>query len=545
MIKDDKDLIKEDMEVQAERHLQAKLRELPHQPGVYLFKDRFNRVIYVGKAKDLRRRVSQYFHPSRRMTADRKTRALIESIHDLETHTVRSEPESILLEGKLIKEYRPRYNISFRDDKRFLLVKINPNDRFPRFQTTRLKKEDGARYFGPFAQSGSLRRTLDMINRQFGLRTCRPEEPDEKDYRHCHDDVIRNCSAPCILKITRDEYLERVHQACAFLEGRARDMLAEVEAEMRRAAAALDFEKAARLRDMLEDLQRTTSRQKRFLREVPGTVSPEKDLVELRDVLGLANLPAHIECFDISNISTTHKVASMVVFRNGRPHRYHHRRYRIKTVSGQDDFASMAEVVRRRYSRLIAEQKPLPDLIVVDGGKGQLSSALRELEGLGCFGQAIIGLAKQREEIFRPRVSEPLVLPMESGAIRLLQRVRDEAHRVANGYHQLLMKQRMTESLLDDCPGISSAKKTALLKHFGSVERIRAADAASLAQVAGIGPKLASAVVAFFERIDQDRGVSVHEESVHHESDGTVTYRLKGTRKRVEHLEQVEKVEPA
>lgn len=507
--------------------LNAKVRDLPHKPGVYLFKDRFKRIIYVGKAKDLRKRVSQYFHPSRRMNADRKTRALLESICEFETHVVRSDAESILLEGKLIKEYRPRYNVSFRDDKRFLLVKINLNDPYPRFQITRLKKDDGCRYFGPFAQSGALRRTLAVMNRQFGLRSCRPAIPGEKDYKHCHDDVIQNCSAPCIGKITRAEYEARVKLACKFLEGKSREMLFELEKEMQKAAERLDFEKAAQLRNMLEDLKRTTKKQRRFVREVPTTIIPEKDLEELRDSLGLETIPAHIECFDISNISITHKVASMVIFKNGKPNRYNYRRYRIQTVAGQDDFASMAEVVRRRYAQLIREEKPLPDLIVVDGGKGQLSSAVRELNELGCHGQAIIGLAKQREEIFRPGVSDPTILSHDTGAVRLLQRVRDEAHRVANGYHQLLMKRRITESLLDDCPGVSQAKKAALLKHFGSLEKIKQAEVGELQEVEGVGPKLAGNIVQFFKTLQENRNTSIQEDTLQKDEDGSVTYTLK------------------
>jgi len=505
--------------------LAARVRELPHKPGVYLFKDRFKRIIYVGKAKDLRKRVSQYFHPSRRQTADRKTRALLESICDLETHTVRSDAESILLEGKLIKEYRPRYNVSFRDDKRFLLVKVNLREPYPRFHVTRLKKDDGCRYFGPFAQSGALRRTLAVMNKQFGLRSCRPAIPGERDYKHCHDDIIKNCSAPCVSKITRGEYTARVKLACDFLEGKSREMLLELEKEMKRAAEKLDFEKAAHLRNMMEDLTRTTSKQRRFVREIPTTVAPREDLQELQEALSLATPPNHIECFDISNISSTHKVASMVIFRNGKPNRYHYRRYRIKQVGGQDDFASMAEVVRRRYSRLIREHQSLPDLIIVDGGKGQLSSAIRELQGLGCESLSIIGLAKKREEIFRPGESDPLILDQNTGAIRLLQRIRDEAHRVANGYHQLLMKRRITESLLDDCPGVSAAKKTALLAHFGSLEKIRQADATALQEVPGVGPKLAQNIIEFFQNLKKNQKSAVSRETISR-NDNEVIYRL-------------------
>ena len=478
-----------------------KVRDLPHKPGVYLFKDRFNRVIYVGKARDLQKRVSQYFHPGRQHHHDRKTLALLESIWDLEAHTVKSEPESLLLEGKLIKEYRPRYNISFRDDKKFLLVKVNLNDPFPRFQLTRMKKDDGARYFGPFPHSGSLRKTLTLIRKKFHIRTCRPEIPGEIDYRHCLQHIIKNCSAPCVNKITRAGYLAKVKEACEFLDGASGEMLAEFKAEMEKAAARLDFERAAEIRNLLDDLRKTTRPTKRFARQFVTTVRPSEDVVALQEALGLSETPAIIECFDISNISTTHKVASMVCFTGGKPDRANYRRYRIRSVAGQDDFASMAEVVRRRYSRVLNDGIRKPSLIVVDGGKGQLSSARRELESLGLGDLPIIGLAKEREEIFRPGDPNPLVIDHSSGAIRLLQRIRDEAHRVANGYHQLLMKQRMNESLLDDCPGVSENRKKLLLRHFGSMERLRNASVEEITEVEGIGPKMAENLVEFFTKL--------------------------------------------
>lgn len=531
----------------AKPDLQAKLRDVPHQPGVYLHKDRLGSVIYVGKARDLRKRLSSYFMPSRSRTADHKTRALIESIWDFEYHTVRNEPESLLLEGKLIKEYRPKYNVSFRDDKRFLLVKIHPGEPWPRFQLSRLRKEDGARYFGPFAHSGALRRTISWMNKEFGLRNCRPLNPGETDYRHCSNDIIRNCAAPCVGKITRDAYLAKVEQACDFLQGHSKDLLRSIEAEMHEAAAALDFERAAELRDMIENLRKTLKPTRQFRRRgVPGkAIDPEADVAELGEILGLPSLPRVMECFDISNISSNHIVASMVRFRNGLPDNANYRRYRIKTVTGQDDFASMAEVVRRRYSRILLEAREragdevadstqeapldalrrmerdweseddcsgptrrrpyvrLPDLVIVDGGKGQLSSAVKELQRLGLHDLPIIGLAKQREEIFRPGESEPLALPHETGALRLLQRIRDEAHRFANGYHQLLMKRRVEESLLDDCPGVSQARKQRLLQRFGSVARLRQATPEQLASVEGINQRLAEEIAHFLKTHSQ------------------------------------------
>jgi len=476
------------------------LRDLPHRPGVYLFRDRFHRVIYVGKAKDLHRRVGQYFHPSRKMGADLKTRALLESIAELETHGVKSEPEAILLEGRLIKEYRPRYNVSFRDDKRFLMVRVDMDEPFPKFQTTRMKREDKARYFGPFAHSGALRQTLSLMRRKFGLRSCRPEVPGERDYRHCLDHVIKNCSAPCVGRISREEYGERVKQACEFLEGKTQEMREDLKAAMRKAAERRDFEKAASLRNLVEDLKKTTRPAKRFFRDLPTTVVPERDLEILRDVLGLIAVPARIECFDISNISDTHSVASMVVFRDGKPSRPAYRRYRIQGVAGQDDVGCMAEVIRRRCARWKSEGSTPPDLIVVDGGKGQLGAAVRELREGGWAEVPAIGLAKQNEEIFRPGRPDPIVLPKENGAIRLLQRVRDEAHRVANGYHQLLMKKRMEMSELDSIPGVSGVRKRALLKKFGSVGRVAKATVDQLAEVEGVGEKVAGAIAAYFAK---------------------------------------------
>jgi excinuclease ABC subunit C len=515
-----------------------KVRDLPHKPGVYLFKDRFNRVIYVGKARDLSKRVSQYFQPARRFAADPKTLALIDAIWDLETHTVKSEPESLLLEGKLIKEYRPRYNISFRDDKRFLLVRCNLNDPFPRFTLTRVRKDDGARYFGPFAHSGSLRKTLSLLRKKFHIRSCRPDIPTEVDYRHCLQHIIKNCSAPCVNKITRAGYVAKVKEACDFLDGASKEMLDEFKREMEAAAARLDFERAAEIRNLLHDLKRTTQPTKRFARQFVTTVRPTEDVRALQEALGLAEPPHIIECFDISNISTTHKVASMVCFTGGKPDRANYRRYRIKTVEGQDDFASMAEVVRRRYSRVLNEGIRRPSLVVVDGGKGQLSSGRHELEALGLGDLPIIGLAKEREEIFRPGISEPLVLDHSSGAIRLLQRIRDEAHRFANGYHQILMKQRISESLLDECPGVSENRKRILLRHFASIDKLRHATAEEIAAVEGIGPKIAEGIVDFFARLKK-RGPQIEDEQegdlpdsagqsglVENES-GEITYEIK------------------
>jgi len=491
--------------------LRKKVHEVPHKPGVYLMRDRFHRVIYVGKARDLRKRVSSYFLPSKLAVADIKTRAMLEAVWDFETHTVRSEAESLLLEGKLIKEYRPRYNISFRDDKRFLLVKVDMLEEWPRFRLARFKKDDGALYFGPYAHSGALRQTLNFMRKKFGVLTFGRGSPTERELKSATYQVPTRLS-----EISARQYRERVVQACEFLEGHSREMIAALEQEMRKVAEKMDFEKAAELRNMIEDLRHTTKPTRRFTRgTLPSVIDPMADVRALADALQLSRAPILMECFDISNISTTHLVASMVCFRNGLPDKDNYRRYRVRTVEGQDDFASMAEVVRRRYSRILLEAREtnpdaaefsqenpreamerfdggasfqvanrlnaqvgnlrhirLPDLIVVDGGKGQLSAACRELQRLGLHGLPIIGLAKEHEEIYRPGRALPLQLPIDSGALRLLQRIRDEAHRFANAYHQLLMKKRIGESILDDCPGVSQNRKNLLLRKFGSVNRL-------------------------------------------------------------------------
>ncbi len=542
--------------------VRSKVSQLPHKPGVYLMRDRFGTVIYVGKARDLRKRVSQYFHPSRRLGWDLKFNALVDAIHDFDSHVVKSEADAVLLEGKLIKDFRPRYNISFRDDKRFLLLKVNLNDPIPRFTLTRLKQDDGARYFGPFASSGALRRTLALVRHKFNLRGCRPLTPTEHDYKHCLYAHLKYCTAPCIGNVTRGQYLMQVTAACDFLDGQCKEMEAQLDAEMKKAAAALDFERAAQLRDLLADIRTATKKNRKYTRlptTLPPSIEPVRDLAELAKLLGLPAPPLRIEGFDISNISGTFSVASLVSFKNGRPDRANYRRFRMKTVAGQDDFACMAETVRRRYSRVLREAKEqaetatrgedgktgkredekravtgvsssrlpvlsssvssrpanedheaeahvthpisanLPDLILIDGGKGQLNAACAELAKLGLGRIPVIGLAKEFEEIYRPSQSEPLRLSHDSGALKLLQRIRDESHRFANTYNAQLRLKKISESLLDEFPGIGEQRKAALLRKFGSVHRLRQATVEQIAQVSGFGGKAAAELKAFLE----------------------------------------------
>ena len=495
-------------------HIRDKLSRVPHKPGVYLMKDRFGTVIYVGKARDLRRRVSQYFHPSRRRGWDLKLNALVEAIHDFDIHQVRSDAEALLLEGKLIKEFKPRYNVSFRDDKNFLLIKTNLNDPIPRFTLTRLKLEDGARYFGPFPSGTAVRRTLNLVRQKFNLRGCRPLTPAAADYKHCLYAHLKICTAPCIGNVTSEQYRAQVAAACDFLDGECMGMISELETEMKKAAAAQEFERAAKLRDFIEALRHTSRKTEKFERipySLPATIIPSRDLEDLVRLLNLPRSPARIEGFDISNISGTFAVASMVSFKEGRPDRASYRRFRMKSVTGQDDFACIAETVRRRYTRLRREAKGVsapsdphstsgfPDLILIDGGKGQLNAACAELAKLGLAAIPILGLAKEFEEIYRPGEKEPLRLSHESGALRLLQRVRDESHRFANTYNAQLRLKKISESLLDEFPGIGEARKAALLKKFGSVHRLRLATVDQIAEVPGFGGKAASELKAFLD----------------------------------------------
>jgi excinuclease ABC subunit C len=480
--------------------IRKKLGTVPHKPGVYLHRDRFGTVIYVGKARDLRKRVSQYFQSARRLGWDLKFNALVEAIHDFDVHVVRSEPEALLLESKLIKEFKPRFNISLRDDKRFLQLKVNLNDPIPNFTFTRLKKDDGARYFGPFVNSVGLRNIVALARKQFNLRGCRVFTPGAADYKHCLYANLKYCTAPCVNNVTREQYLEQVLAACNFLEGQCREMKPQLEAEMKKAAAAHDFEKAADLRDLLRDLADTWKKTEKFERvpyNLPLAINPSQDLVELAKVLNLPAPPVRIEGFDISNISGTFAVASLVSFKHGRPDRANYRRFKIKGVTGQDDFASMAEVVRRRYARLKREAKPMPDLIMVDGGRGQLNAACAELIKLGLGKIPVIGLAKEFEEIYQPSESEPLRLGLNHPAVKLLQRLRDECHRVANSYNAQLRLKKISESVLDEFPGIGDARKAALLKKFGSVRRLQLATVEQIAEVPGFGGKAAAELKAF------------------------------------------------
>lgn len=472
--------------------LKQKIRNIPHKPGCYLMRDRRGTIIYVGKAASLRKRVQSYFRESTRRRSPPKLRSMVNSVADLEYVTTRNEAEALLLEGKLIKEYRPRFNVTLRDDKRYIMIRIYPQRDWPRFELCRIRRDDGGWYAGPFTSSAAARAACDFVERRYGLRKCTPQVPDADTYRHCLDDIIRQCSAPCIGRISREDYHTRVDEACAFLRGERPAVLHEVYDAMSQAADQKDFENAATLRDLYFMLRQIVARRVNVTATRKSrNIDVQAALDELCELVQLPRPPVWIEGYDISNISGTFAVGSMVCMIDGKPQRNRYRRFRVRTVEGSDDFRMMAEVIDRRFRDLKEKHAGFPDLVVLDGGLGQLHAARNALMKLDLEDVICISLAKKFEEIYVTGSSRPLVLSRASSALRLLQRLRDEAHRFALTYHRLLRQQKIRESLLDDVPGIGAKRKALLLKHFGSSRALLKADEQQLAQVPGIGTEMA------------------------------------------------------
>ena len=475
----------------------AKARRAPHTPGVYLMKDPAGLVVYVGKAKDLKKRLASYFIPRQRMTP--KVAAMMDTVADLEWHEVRSETEALLLEGKLIKRWRPRWNILFRDDKQFPQIRVDLADPIPRFRIVRARNSDSARYFGPFPHQQAVRRTVNEMRKKFGILLVDANPAPLPDGRWRLYGDVRSQIQKFPNEVTAEEYGERVTAACAFLEGKAGEWAEQTETDMRAAAAARDYEKAAELRDLLDALRRTTEKSRRFLRENPLPRRDESGALDaLAAALGLARPPATAECFDISHISGTLAVASMVRFVDGQADKTGYRRFKIKSFEGNDDFRSMEEVVGRRYSRLAEEGRAFPELVIIDGGLGQVGAALSAFRKAGLTPPPLIGLAKREETIVFPEGRE-LKLPRHDVGLALLMRIRDEAHRFANDFNADLRSRKLKESLLDEMPGLGPKRKEALLAHFGSIQKLRQATVEELAQVAGVSDKLAAEIAKFLE----------------------------------------------
>jgi excinuclease ABC subunit C len=604
---------------------------IPDRPGVYLFRDRDGRVIYVGKAISLRKRTASYFQPMRNLHP--RTAAMVDASAALEWVLVSSEVEALQLEYNLIKQHRPRYNVRYRDDKSYPWLAVPVGDEIPRPRVERGRKRKGTRYFGPYAHAYAIRETLDLLLRTFPMRTCSQGvfQRQRRLGRPCILYDIGKCSGPCVGHISPEDHRRIVEDFVAFMDGRTRPTLQRLEGEMREAAAQLNFEMAARLRDQLASVRKAMERQQMvsstpenfdvaafaeddleaavqvfFVRrgrvvgrrgfvvdkvealdtpalaatfvqqlygdradEVPREVllpvEPDgaealgawlaglrggpvdfrvprrgekralletvaanardsfashklkrasdfdaraRGLKELQETLDLPEAPLRIECYDISNLQGDQVVGSMVVFEDGLPRKSEYRRFEVRSVEGQDDVASLGEVLRRRLARLASERaEPLsdeegrrrkfaypPNLIVVDGGRPQLAAALDAVRASASPDLPVVSLAKRMEEVYLPGSPDPVVIPRTSEALYLLQRVRDEAHRFAITYHRSLRARSMTRSVLDGIPGVGEARRRQLVRHFGSARKAAQASLQELEQVPGLGPQLAKVV---------------------------------------------------
>ncbi len=592
--------------------LEKKVELLPEQPGVYLMKDHRDNIIYVGKAVNLKNRVRSYFrgqdHPA-------KVKAMLEHVQDFEYIVTSSEIEALSLECNFIKTHQPRYNILLRDDKQYPYLKLTLNEEYPRLLVTRRIKNDGARYFGPYADVGALNETLQLLKKIFPLRTCSPHDFARRE-RPCLNFHIKRCLGPCQKAVSSAKYQELVQELILFLEGRQDVILKRLQERMEIAAQELRFDDAAQLRDQATAVERVlakqtvvslggedqdvvalargvaeacvqvfqvrdgklTGRESFFLKDTEGyeraqlvsaflkeyysraavvppciilaeeaqeqellsryfsecsghkvtvyvpkrgakkalaNLAAENAVLALREAeelwaqrvartegalaalqlaLDLPRLPQRIEGFDISNIQGQEAVASMVVFVEGKPLKSEYRRFRIRTVFQANDFAMMKEVVKRRYSGTLRDKLPLPDLILIDGGKGQLSAARSVLAGLGLSMIPTFGLAEKEEELYTEEQADPIRLPRDSVALQLLQQVRDEAHRFALNYHRTLHRRSALRSELDEVPGIGPRRRQALIKHFGSLKKLREASLEELLAIPELNRPVAEAL---------------------------------------------------
>ncbi|MBD15261.1 MAG: excinuclease ABC subunit C [Planctomycetaceae bacterium] len=438
-----------DPKAQVEFFLRAgeKVRsKFPTTPGVYLFQDQAGRVLYVGKAKNLRARVGSYFLKA--AAKDQRTTRLVREVYDVDYLDAESEVDALLMESRLIKDIQPKYNRELRDDKSFPYLQITTHEDFPRVEITREPRSSGVKLYGPFTSINSLRGALQVLQRVFQFRTC-TLDIDEEDqrwrwFRPCLLASIKQCTAPCNLRISKEEYRRDINRLKKFLEGKRKPLLREMRAEMQDAADKRRYEQAARLRDEIKMLESLNERGDLDKHEQPEVfyVDPKKGLAGLQKVLKLPEMPRTIEGMDIAHLAGTETVASLVQFIDGLPFKPGYRRYRIREVDGIDDYASLFEAVSRRFARLNSENDVFPDILLIDGGKGQLSRAAKAFEAISVQPPLILSLAKKEELIYRNGSTEPLRLSRHAFALRLLQYVRDESHRFAQHYHHLLRRKR-------------------------------------------------------------------------------------------------------
>jgi len=458
--------------------LQEKIKSFPEAPGVYLMKGKKGEILYVGKAASLRKRVLSYFQASRPHPP--RIALLLEQVAEIDTLVTRSEAEALFDEASLIKSHKPKYNVALRDDKTYPWVKLT-HEEFPRIFITHRKVDDGSLYFGPYTDAALLRSALASMRRNFPLRNCRkfPKKP-------CLDYYIGQCPAPCVGTIDRKAYGKIVEEAKLFLEGKRHELLQVLSKKMQALSQERQYEEAAKVRDEIEALSGVSLRNQR-----PGWL---EQLEELKKVLHLDLLPRRIEAFDISDIFGTSACGSMVSFVEGMPDKDGYRRFRIKEVKGINDYQMMREVIRRRYHRVKRENHPAPDLVLIDGGRGHLSAASGVLRELGFEKLPVIGIAKREEWIYQMGRSEPIILSRTSKALHFVQRIRDEAHRFAIGYHHILRERSQEESILTTIPGLGPRKRQELLCHFKSLDELKRAPREKLMGVRGITETLAERI---------------------------------------------------
>ena len=424
------------------KHAAAKVKTFPKTSGVYLMKDAGGVVIYVGKAKNLRSRAGSYF--SKAAAEDQRTANWIPEIADIDYLDSESEVDALLMESRLIKDIQPKFNKELKDDKSFPYLMITTREEFPRVELTREPPSKGVKLYGPFASASALRGAIQVLQRIFRFRTCSLDisESDErwKWFRPCLLASINQCTAPCNLQISKEDYRRDIKRLMTFMEGGKKRLLSEMRAEMQASSKALDFERAAVLRDEINMLERLEERGELDTHAQPEVfyIDPKKGLAGLRKVLDLDELPRVIEGVDIAHLGGGETVASLVQFIDGLPFKPGYRRYRIQDVDGIDDYRSIYEAVSRRFRRLSDEGDTFPDILLIDGGKGQLNAAMAAFRDQEISPPTVISLAKRDEEIFRPGISEPIVLSRNSFGLRLLQYVRDESHRFAQHYHHIL-----------------------------------------------------------------------------------------------------------
>jgi excinuclease ABC subunit C len=425
--------------------IKATLQAIPETPGVYLMKDAKGRVLYIGKAKSLRNRVSTYFHES---YGDPRIRAMISQIEAIETLPAPSEVDALLLEARLIKDVQPKYNDRLKDDKSFTMLALTKFDDFPKVWVTRETDDVNAETYGPFTSAGELRDAIRVLQKIFKFATCtiemREDDPKRRFFRPCLLYAIRRCTAPCADRVTKEQYASNIELLRAFLQGRREEVLSGIRTKMKEASKKLEFERAAELRDQAKMLEALSRRSE--LDYIEGDITPmdpKEGLEGLRVALGLAQPPRTIEGVDIAHVQGGESVGSLVSFVDGIPFKSGYRRYRIKTVQGIDDYAMIREVVTRRFRRLEEEGRIFPEVLLIDGGLGQLNSARAALDALGVTPPVVLSLAKEEETLFRD--GRPVPLPKESPALRLLMYVRDEAHRFAQHYHHLLRRKALLE----------------------------------------------------------------------------------------------------